>query len=240
MKNEIEIPLLKYNDSTIDIIEYQTWLKMLKKKTAHELKKKKEEKIRQNIKKRFGLVKENERKLLRNVLERPYNKITIDRVRVSSGSNIQNSELITEPERVREQVTKHFKKQFRRRQYGFGNLEEGEWYAEYKLKDWIENSWYSEILELITEKDCTRVQIPHEILYDISNIIDKRSRISNMKECLNIVKLETEGKVEEEAIRKAYLELEKRIVDSSLPQKFLQEYRKGNSKELQDKRKRLI
>ncbi|CAG8832780.1 14590_t:CDS:2, partial [Gigaspora margarita] len=61
--------------------------------------------------------------MLQSILEKLFNKITIDRVLINKDSSIQNSKLVIEHEDIKKQVTKHFEEQFKRKWHGFNSLE---------------------------------------------------------------------------------------------------------------------
>ena len=55
--------------------------------------------------------------MLNKLLERPHNKIIIDRVLVQSKNKFENKKLVTESDDIKKEVVKHFKEQFRKRNY---------------------------------------------------------------------------------------------------------------------------
>ena len=59
----------------------------------------------------------NQKQILNKLLERSYNKIIIDRVLVQSKNKFKNKKLVTESDDIKKEVIKHFKEQFRKRNY---------------------------------------------------------------------------------------------------------------------------
>ena len=59
----------------------------------------------------------NKKQILNKLLECPHNKIIIDRVLVQSKNKFENKKLVTESDDIKKEVIKHFKEQFRKRNY---------------------------------------------------------------------------------------------------------------------------
>ena len=57
--------------------------------------------------------------MLNKLLEYSHNKIIIDRVLVQSKNKFENKKLVTESDDIKKEVVKHFKEQFRKRNYQF-------------------------------------------------------------------------------------------------------------------------
>jgi hypothetical protein len=98
------------------------------------------------------MIGKKEKQMLNSILERPWRSLLIEKVLVESGSPSCNSELITNPEIVKEQVDIHFQKQFSKRKHNFNCLTE-EWKEEYSPIGWIQQDWYGEVMAEVTEED---------------------------------------------------------------------------------------
>ena len=59
----------------------------------------------------------NKKQILNKLLEHPHNKIIIDRVLVQNKNKFENKKLVTESDDIKKEVVKHFKEQFRKRNY---------------------------------------------------------------------------------------------------------------------------
>ncbi|CAG8777971.1 19862_t:CDS:2, partial [Gigaspora rosea] len=85
-------------------------------------------------------------------LERKLKEEEKRRIEKNIVENIERRSLITEPEQVKEETDKFFKKQFRKRQHLFAQLPE-DWRSEYAPKEWISEERYEEIMSLILEAE---------------------------------------------------------------------------------------
>src|SRR5260363_473845 len=99
----------------------------------------KEKEIQSKVESRFGMINGDRKRMLLSLLNKPVNKIKIDRVLKEEENFYQNSELVIEETEVKEYVVKHFEKQFRERKHKFENLSK-EWEEEYRAKSWINPS----------------------------------------------------------------------------------------------------
>ena len=73
----------------------------------------------------------NKKQMLNKLLEHLNNKIIIDRVLVQSKNKFENKKLVTESDDIKKEVVKHFKEQFRKRNYQFKIIDQ-EWVNIYK------------------------------------------------------------------------------------------------------------
>ena len=121
-----------------------------------ETKAEKDKEIREYIEKRFALETTNPKKVLNSLLERPHNKIKIDRVLVSGKEKFDRGSLIVEKEEVKAEVIKHFQEQFRKRNHTFDKIS-GKWEKVYKEQNNINEEWYSEVMKEITEEEWIEV-----------------------------------------------------------------------------------
>ena len=76
----------------------------------------------------------NTKQMLNKLLERPHNKIIIDRVLVQSKNKFENKKLVTKDDDIKKEVVKHFKGQFRKKNHQFEiiNQEKANIYSEQK------------------------------------------------------------------------------------------------------------
>jgi len=77
--------------------------------------------MQENINKRCEMIRSEQGKMLASLLNKPYNKITLDRVIKKED---QKAELILEPAIVEHEVKQHFKGQFRKRKTKFELMSE--------------------------------------------------------------------------------------------------------------------
>ncbi|CAG8836976.1 17052_t:CDS:2, partial [Gigaspora margarita] len=88
----------------------------------------KEKEIQRKVESRFGMMNGDRKIMLLSLLNKPVNKIKIDRVLKEEENFYQNSELV-------------LKRQSK------------EWEEEYRAKSWINPSWYQNILDPIQEEE---------------------------------------------------------------------------------------
>jgi ribonuclease HI/exonuclease III len=127
------------------------WTKVLEKKIQKEEQRAREKMIIENIEKRYGMIGKSEKQMLNSILERPWKSILIEKILVARELS-DRSELILDPELVKNQVDEHFQNQFRKRRHKFEELTE-DWKEEYQPKSWIKQEWYEEVMDEITEED---------------------------------------------------------------------------------------
>ena len=119
----------------VQVEDLRNWGKILRKKANAEEQKRKEKEIREKIEVRFGMIEKNKKRMLQSLLNRPHNKITIDRILVEERNRLHNHELISDEEGVKRQVIAHFEEQFRNRNQKFKEMKT-EWREVYKpIKD---------------------------------------------------------------------------------------------------------
>ena len=78
----------------------------------------------------------NQKQMLNKLLEYPHNKIIIDRVLVQNKNKFENKKLVTKSDNIKKKVVKHFKRQFRKRNYRFDIIGQ-EWANIYKEQEEI-------------------------------------------------------------------------------------------------------
>ena len=72
---------------------------------------------------KFVLMTKNQKQMLNKLLECPHNKIIIDRVLVQSKNKFENKKLVMKSDNIKKEVVKHFKEQFRKRNYQFETID---------------------------------------------------------------------------------------------------------------------
>ena len=94
----------------------------------------------------------NKKQILNKLLEHSHNKIIIDRVLVQSKNKFENKKLVTESDDIKKEVVKHFKEQFRKRNYQFEIIDQ-KWANIYKEQKEINENWYIEVMSKISEEE---------------------------------------------------------------------------------------
>ena len=94
----------------------------------------------------------NKKQMLNKLLEYPHNKIINDRVLVQSKNKFENKKLVTESDDIKKEVVRHFKEQFRKRNYQFKIIDQ-EWANIYKEQMKINKNWYTEVMSKISEEE---------------------------------------------------------------------------------------
>ncbi|CAG8844823.1 35538_t:CDS:2, partial [Gigaspora margarita] len=112
-KNMMEIPPLS-----------NTWnlANLLRKKAEILARNMKEKEIQSKVESRFSMMNGDRKRMLLSLLNKPVNKIKIDRVLKEEENFYQNSELVVEETKVKEYVIKYFEKQFQERKHKFEKL----------------------------------------------------------------------------------------------------------------------
>src|SRR5205085_6712095 len=98
---------------------------------------------------RRGKKKNKQRRMNNSLLEKPFKKVVIDRLRID---NEEDRELYNEPEEVLTRTAEHFKRQFKKRNYqqeGISN----EWKEVYELITRVKESYYQSLSDRVTEKE---------------------------------------------------------------------------------------
>src|SRR5260363_301912 len=149
---QTQIPRMPKFWSQVDLENLKNWGKILRKKAEEEERKRREKEISLKVEQRFSMMKNNKKRMLQSLLNRPYNKVTIDRVLLKEDSHYQNQELISDESDVKEQVISHFQKQFRKRKQKFKEMSK-EWRKEYEPKKDVDPIWYGNIMNPINEED---------------------------------------------------------------------------------------
>ena len=98
----------------------------------------------------------DQKQMLNKLLERPHNKIVVDRVLVQSKNKFENEKLFTESDDIKREVVKHFEGQFRKRNHQFERIDQ-DWAKIYEEQEEINKDWYTNIMSKITEEEWTEV-----------------------------------------------------------------------------------
>jgi len=118
------------------------WWKAIEGKLLSEEKLHREKEIKKYVQKRCEMIVDEQKKMLRSLLERPFNKVVLDRILIKENDEY---ELISEPNEVLSKTNKHFKEQFRRRNPRLDLLNE-EWRSIYQPLSGIQEEWYEPVL----------------------------------------------------------------------------------------------
>ena len=98
------------------------------------------------------MIGREDKKMLNSILERPWNKIVIEKILSTTDSTMGKKELIYEPEEVKKEVDRYFANQFK--EDTRPPREEVEvWKEEYTPCNYIQHHWYNNILDEITAKE---------------------------------------------------------------------------------------
>src|SRR5205085_9286346 len=99
------------------------WWNILKEKARKALQAEKEKEVKETIEERFALMTRDQKQMLNKLLERPHNKIVVDRVRVQSKNKFENRRLFTESDDIKREVVKYFEGQFRKKNHQFERID---------------------------------------------------------------------------------------------------------------------
>ena len=150
--NETIIPKVETRWETAWLNEIKSWIKVLENKMISEQRKEKEKEIRGYIERRFGMIGKQDKLMLCSILERPWQKISIDRVLIRDPTDTRHTQLIYQPEEVKQAVAQHFNTQYNKETIPAINISR-EWESEYNPKTWIQEEWYSSVLNQISTAD---------------------------------------------------------------------------------------
>ncbi len=95
------------------------------------------------------MIKDNQRRMINSLLEKPFKKVVIDRLLIDKEGD---RELYNEPEEVLKRTAEHFKRQFKKRNFqqeGISN----EWKEVYEPITRVKESYYQSLSDRVTEKE---------------------------------------------------------------------------------------
>ena len=136
--------------SEVWFAEAKVWKKVIQRKITEELHQKTQKEIIEKVEARFGMIDKEERRMLNSILEKPWKRITIDKVIVQETTDKNTATLVTEPNEVKIAVDNYYQEQFKPRNHSFNTITE-EWKQEYNPKESINKVWYDNILDPIEE-----------------------------------------------------------------------------------------
>ncbi|CAG8498655.1 28689_t:CDS:2 [Gigaspora margarita] len=110
----------------------------------------KNKKIQEKVKKCCKMIVNNQGQMLVNLLNKPYNKIIINKLVLEKHDH--SRELITKPEEVMSITEKHFQNQYQKRN-ARPNLLTQKWAEIYKPASYVQESLYENLLEEISEEE---------------------------------------------------------------------------------------
>ena len=129
--------------------ELSRWWTVLKGKLVAENNTTSKVEIRECIDRRCEMIKDNQRRMINSLLEKPFKKVVIDRLLID---NEGDRELYNEPEEVLIRTAEHFKRQFKKRNFqqeGISN----EWKKVYEPITRVKESYYQSLSDRVTEKE---------------------------------------------------------------------------------------
>src|SRR5260363_159285 len=106
--------------------------------------------IQEKVEKRCEMIVNNQGQMLVCLLNKPYNKIIINKLVLEKQDH--SRELITEPEEVMSITEKHFQNQYQKRN-ARPNLLTQKWAEIYKPASYVQESLYENLLEEISEEE---------------------------------------------------------------------------------------
>jgi exonuclease III len=152
MRHEVQVQEIDLLSNEEWIQNTRGWIRTLENKIHKEEQIRSEKVIIENIERRYGLIGKKDKQMLNSILEHPWRSLLIEKVLIEDKITVCNSELVTNPELVKEQIDIHFQKQFSKRKHKFEGLTE-EWEDEYSPKRWIQRDWYEEVMAEVTEEE---------------------------------------------------------------------------------------
>src|SRR6266487_4855115 len=105
--------------------------------------------IKEYVDRRCEMIKDNQRRMINSLLERPYKKVVIDRLVVNKN---RDKELISDPKEVLENTAEHFRKQFKKRNFKGEEISE-EWKKTYEPISRIQENLYKNLNSKITKDE---------------------------------------------------------------------------------------
>jgi len=148
-KHEIYIDLAQEEWSVELIEDLSGWWKILRARRVSEIETQRRKEIEEHVEKRCQMIDGKQGKMLRSILEKPIKKLQIDRL---IGEEDNKRRLYIEPEEVLNETRNHFQSQFRSRQFNSEIFNE-RWREVYEPKKSIEEDWYCELNQSITEEE---------------------------------------------------------------------------------------
>jgi uncharacterized protein YecA (UPF0149 family) len=95
------------------------------------------------------MLKDNQRRMINSLLEKPFKKVVIDRLLIDQGTG---KELLNEPDKVLRKTAEHFEQQFKKRNFDRGKITE-EWEEVYEPIRRVKETWFKDLNSKITKEE---------------------------------------------------------------------------------------
>ena len=166
---ECNISMIELNSLQSWIESAILWWKVIGNRISEESQKLKEKEIKNYIKKRSEMIIKEQRLMLASLLEKPFNKVRLDRVLVKEDLEYR---LAVAPSEVLLDTKDHFKGQFRGRCPKIDCMTE-DWKAVYSPLNEVQENWYDSTLDLVDLEEWQSMlkEVKAESAAGISNIV---------------------------------------------------------------------
>ena len=161
-QRELEREIEKINKSTNSSIELQDnswseilleeltrWWSITKGKLVAENMNMINLEIRESVNQRCEMLKDNQRRMINSILEKPFKKIAIDRILINEA---KGKDFFNDPDEVLEKTAEHFSKQFKKRNFQEEVMSD-EWKEIYKPITRIKEGVYRNLSNRITKEE---------------------------------------------------------------------------------------
>ena len=105
--------------------------------------------IRKSVNQRYEMLKDNQRRMINSILEKPFKKVAIDRILINEA---KGKEFFNDPDEVLGKTAEHFSKQFKKRNFHEEEMLD-EWKEIYKPITRIKESVYRNLSNRITKEE---------------------------------------------------------------------------------------
>ena len=148
-KLNFTMPEIEPNSYIEWIDDMKGWWRIINQKRSEELERIKRKEIEANIDRRCEMLENKQGKMLSSLLNKPFSKITVDRLFKEQGNT---RTLITDPKEVLKETKQHYENQIRARNPK--DLTKSSECGEiYEPISWILESWYKDLSNEITEEE---------------------------------------------------------------------------------------
>ena len=148
-KLNFTMPEIEPNSYIEWIDNMKGWWRIINQKRSEELERIKCKEIEANIDCRCKMLENKQGKMLSSLLNKPFSKITVDRLFKEQGNT---RTLITDPKEVLKETKQHYENQIRARNPK-DLTKSSKWGEIYKPISWIQESWYKDLSNEITEEE---------------------------------------------------------------------------------------
>ena len=167
-KLNFTMPEIEPNSYIEWIDDMKGWWRIINQKRSEELERIKRKEIEANIDRRCEMLENKQGKMLSSLLNKPFSKITVDRLFKEQGNT---RTLITDPKEVLKETKQHYENQIRARNPK-DLTKSSKWGEIYEPISWIQESWYKDLSNEITEEEwlTTIRTLKNRTALDISGI----------------------------------------------------------------------